>query len=287
MRWEIIALSLMTVYYAHCSKGEPYVDHPVSDLYRLNQRQREELSVSGIDTIPDIPIDFPLSDIQKRIRNAVHSGSSWRSTELDRHLNDVQWPLYYLDFEAFAPALPHFVGTKPYEAVPFQFSIHTQATPNGALEHHEYLHIHQTDPRPNLAEQLLSTIGQTGSIVVYSSYEKRILKGLAKAFPEYSIVIQSVIERLWDLLPIIKSHYYHPDFRGSFSIKSVLPALRPSEGWSQLEVGDGMTAVLIYEQALAEEDLARRDALFESLRAYCKQDTLAMFHVREALLAHE
>ncbi|MDT8439360.1 MAG: DUF2779 domain-containing protein [Wenzhouxiangellaceae bacterium] len=155
-------------YYAHCSEGLIEVEHPISDLYRLSQGRREELIASGVETIPDIPEDFPLSDVQERIREAVRTGQPWRSAELDDRLNEVEWPLYYLDFEAFQPALPRFVGTKPYQAIPFQFSLHVQARPDDPVEHHEYLHTENTDPRPDLIDQLLDVIGRTGSIVVYS-----------------------------------------------------------------------------------------------------------------------
>lgn len=272
-------------YYGHCSQGLVEAEHPISDLYRLSQRRREELIARGVETIPEIPEDFPLSDVQDRIREAVRTGRPWRSSELDEHLNTVEWPLYYLDFEAFQPALPRFVGTKPYQAIPFQFSLHLQTGPDDPIEHHEYLHTDNTDPRPALIEHLLAAIGEAGSVVVYSGYERRILNELAAAFPEHAIVLRALTERLWDLLPVIQAHYYHPDFRGSFSIKSVLPALVPEEGWSQLEVADGRSAVLMYEQALETRDEAIQDWLFDALRAYCRQDTLAMLKVREALSA--
>ena len=270
-------------YYGHCTQGLVEAEHPISDLYRLSQRRREELIANGVETIPDIPEDFPLSDVQERIRVAVQTGQPWRSAELDNQLNDVEWPLYYLDFEAFQPALPRFVGTKPYQAIPFQFSLHIQAGPSEPIEHLEYLHTENTDPRPALIERLLAAIGESGSVVVYSGYERQILNALATAFPEHAVKLHALTERLWDLLPIIQNHYYHPDFRGSFSIKSVLPALLPEAGWSELEVADGRSAVLMYEQALESKDEAMQDWLFDALRAYCKQDTLAMVKVREAL----
>ena len=272
-------------YYAHCSAGLVEVDHPISDLYRLSQRRREELLANGVEAIPDIPADFPLSTIQERIREAVRTGQPWRAPDLNEQLNAVEWPLYYLDFEAFQPALPRFVGTKPYQAIPFQFSLHVQAGPDDPLEHHEYLHTENTDPRPDLIEHLLAAVGEAGSIVVYSSYERQILNALGTAFPEHAEVLRAVTERLWDLLPVIQNHYYHPAFGGSFSIKSVLPALLPEEGWSDLEVADGRSAVLMYEQALVSKDEALQDWMFDALSAYCMQDTLAMVKVREALLA--
>ena len=271
-------------YYAHCSAGLEVLEHPITDLYRLGERRREELQATGIETIPEIPPDFPLSEIQTRIREVVRTGTPWRSPDLDSRLNAVDWPLYFLDFEAFSPALPRYIGTRPYQAIPFQFSLHVQKGPKSKLQHQDFLHTEHSDPRPALIEALLSRVGTTGSIVVYSGYERRVLNELSRDFPEYGAVLGLIAERLWDLLPIIQDHYYHPDFKGSFSIKSVLPALISEAGWSDLDIGDGLSAVLKYEQALEETDATTRNRIFDELRDYCRQDTLAMVQVREVLL---
>ena len=271
-------------YYTHCSAGLPKLEHPISDLYRLTPAGRERLSALGIETIPDIPDNYPLSETQSRIREAVRTGQPWQSPELRSQLEAVEWPLYYLDFEAWSPALPRYAGTRPYQALPFQYSLHIQRKPGGAPEHHEFLHEEPTDPRPELIEALLAVIGETGSIIVYSGYERRILGELATQFPDHELALRAVADRLWDLLPVIQQHYYHPDFRGSFSIKSVLPALLPGEGWSELDITGGMSAVIEYERAIMERDDAIRDHLFDALRDYCAQDTLAMVKLREALL---
>lgn len=271
-------------YYAHCSAGLERLEHPISDLYRLTQRRREQLQAEGIQTIPEIPEDFPLTEAQARIRDVVRTGHPWRSGELTGLLEAVEWPLYFLDFEAFAPALPRYVGTRPYQTIPFQYSLHVQNSPDGALTHREFLHTELTDPRPSLIDHLLDDIGPHGTIVVYSGYERRMLNELAATYPERAEVLGRVRDRLWDLLPIVQNHYYHPDFNGSFSIKSVLPALIDEAGWSDLEIGDGLSAVLKYEQALEETDAATRNRIFQELRDYCRQDTLAMLRLREVLL---
>ncbi|MFU8832436.1 MAG: DUF2779 domain-containing protein, partial [Wenzhouxiangella sp.] len=191
-------------------------------------------------------------------------------------------PLYYLDFEAFQPVLPHYRGTRPFQAIPFQYSLHIEGQ-DGDLTHHEYLHTEKTDPRPALAKALLEALGETGSIVVYSGYERRMLNELATALPELAPRLRAATDRLWDLLPIIRNHYYHPDFNGSFSIKSVLPALVPGANWSELDITDGLAAANAYQQALTEPNPQARQTIFENLRAYCQQDTLAMLELRRAL----
>jgi len=269
-------------YYAHCSEGVEFPDNPLDHLHRLHHTRRAELEAMGIERIEDIPEEFNLNGMQQRIRQAVITQQPWQSGQLAEVLNDVEWPLYYLDFEAFQPALPRFPDTRPYQAIPFQYSLHVE-TEDGQLSHHEYLHTEPTDPRPPLAQSLINAIGTHGSIVVYSGYERRILNELATAVPELATQLQATTERLWDLLPIIRNHYYHPDFRGSFSIKAVLPALVKGNDWSELEIADGMAAASAYEQAISNLKSASAQSIFSELREYCRKDTQAMVLLRNSL----
>lgn len=270
-------------YYAHCSEGVEFPAQPVDNLYRLHPNRRAELQARGIEAIPDIPEEFPLTEVQQRIRQAVLNQTPWQSARLQRELENVTWPLYYLDFESFAPALPLYPGTRPFQAIPFQYSLHIESA-GGEVTHQEYLHTESTDPRPALAQSLLDTIGSVGSILVYSGYERRMINEMAVAAPGFAPQLKAVTERLWDLLPIVRNHYYHPDFNGSFSIKAVLPALVPGADWSDLSIADGMAAATNYEQALQGEDPKQRQRIFSALREYCKQDTLAMVKLRGALI---
>ena len=271
-------------YYGHCSAGLPSSEHPISDLYRLNSADREKLSQLGVETIPDIPDDFPLNRIQARMRKTVRIGQPWQSPALREQLEAIQWPLYYLDFEAWSPALPRYVGTRPYQAIPFQYSLHIEHQTGGMLKHHEYLHTEATDPRSELIDALLTDIGKTGSIIVYSGYERRIFAELAAQFPDHEATLSAVADRLFDLLPIIRQHYYHPSFRGSFSIKSVLPAVVQKDPWSNLQIDSGLLAAVRYEQAITSTDAAFRETTFSDLRKYCAEDTNAMVLLRRALL---
>ena len=269
-------------YYANCTEGMRFPDNPIDHLYRLNSTRREQLQAIGVETISDIPDDFDLTPMQERIRQAVVTGRSWQSPDLARVLEEPTWPLCHLDFEAWQPALPPYPGMRPFQAIPFQFSLHIEQ-PDGSLIHRDYLHEQQSDPRRPLAEALLEAIGETGSIVVYSSYERRMIHELANHLPDLRDRLLALADRLWDLLPVVRNHYYHPDFRGSFSIKNVLPALLPDEGWSELEIADGLEAAVAYEQALATTDPISRKWAFRNLRAYCAQDTLAMVKLMRAL----
>ena len=269
-------------YYAHCSDGIEFPKNGLDQLHRLHPNRRAELEALGIDRIEDIPPDFDLNEMQERIRQAVITGQAWQCGRLTEALTQVDWPLYYLDFEAFQPALPRYAGTRPFQAIPFQFSLHHE-TPDGELQHLEYLHTEDSDPRPALAHYLVSAVGDTGSIVVYSGYERRMLNELAAAVPELATELEAVKARLWDLLPVIREHFYHPDFHGSFSIKAVLPAVLPGRNWSKLAISDGMAAAAAYESALDNLDSPEAQQTFRELHSYCRMDTQAMVDLRREL----
>jgi hypothetical protein len=269
-------------YYAHCTKGLPALEHPVENLPRLSAEKRQQLLDREIDEISDIPSDFSLNETQTRVRAAVISGDDWVSEGLAEELANIEYPVHHLDFEAFMPAIPVFAGTHPYDAVPFQYSIHREEK-SGEVKHLEYLCGDGDDPRRELATQLVSDLGKGGSICVYSSYERTVIKALSVRLPELQAELDVLLPRLWDLLPIVQRHYYHPDFHGSFSIKSVLPALVPELTYEGMKIADGRVAAGMYEKARGMEDQAARDEIFENLRVYCEQDTMAMVELRRAL----
>ena len=169
----------------------------------------------GVTTIDEIPDGTKLSQVQRRVKENIE----WISEKLGPVLKAVQYPVHHLDFETVMLAVPRFSETRPYQALPVQWSNHIeQAT--GELSHEEFLHKDVSDPRKVLAEALLDSLGERGSICVYSPYEKSILEQLAEALPVIgSRAIGSLVKRIWDLLPIVRDHYYHPRFAGSYSLK--------------------------------------------------------------------
>jgi len=153
-------------------------------------------------------------------------------------LAKAQFPVHFLDFETFMPALPVFAGTRPYQSIPFQWSDHVLSI-DERVSHREYLHDGPDDPRRRFAESLLDAVGVVGSVVVYSGYEKDCLRELETVFPEFASRLAPLRARLFDRHPVIKAHIYDPAFHGSFSIKSVIPALVPHLSYDDLEIGDG------------------------------------------------
>ena len=150
-------------------------------------------------------------------------------------------------------------------------------------EHVDYLHDHDDDPRPRLGERLIAALGHEGTICTYSGYERRVLRALGEAMPQLADALGAIKSRLFDLLPVVRNGYYHPRFRGSFSIKSVLPVLVPELGYDDLEIADGQMAAVRYALALSSTDRQERRHIFTDLRAYCARDTLAMVRLRAVL----
>ena len=189
-----------------------------------------------------------------------------------------------IDFETFNPALPAYIGTRPYLQVPFQWSTHILGG-NGALDHHEFLAEGADDPRRRFAETLIDVLGDSGSILVYSSFEKSRLNEIAKVYPDLQDNIEAITERFVDLLALLRRDFYHPNFKGSFSIKTVLPALVPDLRYDGLGIKEGATAAASFEKSLHSDcPEIEKKRIRDDLLAYCKQDTLAMVEIYKALL---
>lgn len=194
-------------------------------------------------------------------------------------LQQWEYPLSYFDIEAIAYPIPRYPNSRPYQNLPFQFSCHVQQDENSELEHYEFLHDENNDPRPSFIQKILEVIPQSGSIVVYhQTYEISRFKELARDFPEYAQAINDLILRVIDLKKVIMDTVYYPAFLGSFSIKKVAPVLLGREAsYHHLEVGDGIEAMLSYEKMLnLHSGDPRKEKIHKELLKYCKQDTLLM-----------
>ena len=268
---------------AHCARDWPEVPDPVEWLPRIGEKSAIVLRAAGTHRMADLPAS-DLNAHQLRVRSCHEENRAWVGDGLAAALSGLAGPVHYLDFETFATPIPMLARSRPYEPVPIQWSCHTLEA-DGQLAHHEFLADGRGDPREEFAQTLLAALGARGSIVVYSHYEKSILGKLALALPHLAGAIEAVIERLVDLLPIVKANVYFPAFHGSYSVKKVLPALAPGFGYSHLQVQDGLAAMAGFRRMLEEPDRIARHGLRNDLLAYCGQDTLAMMKVHEALVA--
>ena len=255
-------------------------------LPRLPQAGVSELKALGIESISCIPADFLLTPKQVIIRDATASGHPYVAPDLAGLLRCCGPPACYLDFEAMMPPIPLYEGTRPYQTIPFQWSLHV-IDADGVLHHREFLAEGGCDPRRRFTETLIEAFAAfDGPILVYSAYEQTRLKELAGEFPDLSASLNALIARLVDLLPIVRAAVYFPEFQFSNSIKSVAPALCPGFGYDDLEgVADGGAASAAFLQ-LASGSLTipeQVEQLRAALLAYCQRDTLALVEVHRAL----
>ena len=278
-------------FHDHCTAQEPQAVHPVSWLPKVQTKAlKAHLANPEITELAQVP-DELLNPLQRRVKAATLNSKVFFDTKAAASaLKSHKLPAYFLDFETVNVPIPLWAGTRPYQQVPFQFSCH-RLSRTGTLDHREFLHVHNSDPSVDFVAALLIAcdVGTSNApIFVYNQgFESARIKDLATRFSKQRKALLSVTDRLVDLQPIAKAHYYHPLQRGSWSIKDVLPALVPDLSYEQLEgVKDGGTAPLAFLEIIAEQtEVERKTLLIKQLLAYCKLDTLAMVRVREALLA--
>lgn len=264
-------------YLAHCRAQEPPgPDFPIEQLPnagKLIDRLRE----AGIKDIRNIPEPMVAQERHLRIIRATHSGKPYVSSALATTLQAIPYPRYFLDFETIQFAVPRWVGTRPFQQIPFQFSCHVDAG-DGQLGHTDYLDLTGADPSRRFAEALIDAVDTRGSVIVWNrGFESGRIRELATRFPDLAKALTRIIERMVDLLPMYREGYYHPDMQGSWSLKSVLPTIAPDLDYNALCVGDGMAAQDAYRQAIAPKTSAEeRFQLQANLREYCRPDTFAM-----------
>lgn len=265
--------------------GNGIEDH-VFHLPSLHSKKVVALSASGVVSLSALPAKFPLTDIQQRAVKCVQSKAPYVARLFKHELEAVEWPVRYLDFETVMTASPLYDGIAPFEQVVTQFSVHTCSAPGVIVNHAEYLAEAERDCQRDLAERILTELGDQGSIVVYSSFESVRISALASRFPDLHDRLLRLKDRLVDLLPIVRRGFYHHQLRGSFSIKRLLPAVVPEMSYDGLWIADGGAAVAHFARmALGEYEHAEIERTREHLLAYCRQDTLAMVRLHAALLA--
>ncbi len=282
--WEQCFSPYACEFFQHCSRDKP--DDWILYLPRLAEASRARLRDAGIERISDIPDDFPLCPLQKRVREAVRRGREVSEPGLAEALSGFGPPADYLDFETMNPAVPLYAGTRPYERIPFQWSLHRVGS-EGRVSHQEFLADGRTDPRLPFAQTLLRALEETDNpVVVYSSFQAATLKRLAESLPDLADRLERACSRLKDLLSVVKKHLYHPAFRFSFSIKNVAPASSPGFGYDDLgavAAGDQASALFVAlarGELTGEEEARARGELLE----YCQRDTQALLELHWALI---
>lgn len=260
------------------------------NIYKLctpGARRIGELEDEGVQTIADIPDDENLTVKQRCQVQATQLGTRViKREEIDAFLKTFQFPLYFFDYETLASVVPPFDGMRPYQQVPFQYSLHILRNPSAPLEHREFLQTENSSPARNLVEQLKEDIGTEGSVVVwYQGFEKGCNVTLADLVPEHAEFLYELNDRIVDLMiPFSEGWYVDKDFYGSASIKAVLPVLVPELSYKELAIQGGATAQNTWmSTVLGGKNQSKKDVIMEDMRKYCTLDTLAMVKIWEVL----
>jgi len=282
---------------AHCRKPYecPFIgfcwpndsEYPIAGLGGGAKKLGEWVG-AGYRDIRDVPFSEISSDQQARIHRVTVEGKPELLSGAGDFARELPYPRYYLDFETIGPAIPAWRGTRPYQTLPIQWSCHIEQAP-GEMDHAEFLDLSGEPPMRPLAEALIDALGATGPVLMYTDYERRVIRGLAEMFPHLADPLMRIDDRLVDLHPATKAYYYHPDMLGSWSIKAVLPTIAPDMDYAALEgIQEGTEASAAYLQAIgAKTSAERRESLRQQLLSYCKHDTEAMVRLVHFFMGSE
>lgn len=260
--------------------------HHVRETYYANAKVWIPWLANGWTRIPEVP-DPVLADLRKpvallRQKPAIIADQLVVSDDLRAALAPFDVPLAWLDFETVMPALPQWPGTAPLEQLPVQFSA---ITVDGEVV--DFLADGPDDCRAALAARLVEACAGAERVVAYyATFERGCLERLADAVPEHAVELRAIAAKLIDLLPPVQEHVYHPGFRGSFSLKAVLPVMVPELTYAGLLVADGDTASTRLLELLFEPERytdAERSRWRAALLTYCRLDVQAMVRLLEVL----
>ncbi len=266
----------------HCWPGD--TDYPIRGLGGSKAKLGQYVALGARD-IRDVGVEEISADTQLRIHRVTCDGEAEVLENASRILGSLDYPRYYLDFETIAPAVPFWKGTRPYAAVPVQWSCHIDdGSGDGslaAMQHAEFLDLSGEAPMRGLAEKLIECLGDSGPVLMYTNYEERVIERLIEMFPDLKSPLRAIVDRLFDLHPVVKDNYYHPDMLGSWSIKAVLPTIAPHLDYENLEgIKEGTGAADGFIEAIDPATLPQRKAeLEEQLLCYCRFDTEAMVEI--------
>lgn len=265
----------------YCASLAPKgAEYPVEILpNQTGKKLAEALRAQGIFDLREAPENLFRAGPLARIHAATKSGVAFHDKEgLAKAVGAWPYPRFYLDFETINHVIPLWTHQRPFEQIPFQFSCHVEQA-DGTISHHQFLDTSGDDPSRPCAEALLAALGRSGAIITYNLPTERAgIRKLAERCPDLAGPLLACVDRLVDLLPIVRDHYYHADMRGSFSIKAVLPVVTPELSYKDLDgVQDGLAAMAAWVEASdPQTPIERREALRAQLLSYCELDTWAM-----------
>lgn len=276
-------------FWKYCAKEIPTPS--VFDLYRMSFSKKIDYYKKGKIRYEDL-INEPKITNDKQLRQMSfylkEQGTYIDKAGIDAFLDTLSYPIYFLDFETVQPVIPEYIGTKPYAQIPFQYSLHYIEKEGGELKHKEFLAESGTDPRRALAERLCEDIPMNVCVTAYNkAFECTRIKELAETFPDLAEHLLNIKDNIKDLLePFQSGYYYNKSMGGSFSIKSVLPAIFPDDSalnYKNLEqIHNGGEAMSIFPK-IKDMPKEEQKSTRHNLLKYCELDTYAMVKVWEEL----
>jgi hypothetical protein len=264
-----------------CHSGLP--EFSIYDIPYLSKPNKRNLLAQGILEAKDIPLNYGLNKKQRLVAerartNTEHIDRDSLQVELDR----LQYPLWFLDYETCMSAIPQYDGYHPQQQIVFQYSLHCLDQPGGTLQHFGHIAITTGDPSLSLLEHLSKDLGSSGTVIVWNkTFEMTMNKGMAKLYPEYAEFLEDVNARIYDLGDIVNLGYYiHPGFKGSWSIKYVLPVMVKELSYEGMEIKEGTQASMAWWNiTFGNLDEMEKIKLVVNLVEYCKLDTQAMVEI--------
>ncbi|MFY9310205.1 MAG: DUF2779 domain-containing protein [Bacteroidia bacterium] len=267
-----------------CWKNVP--KNSVFEITGVPKAELFNLYHNGFKTINEIPESNTLNkNANIHVQSVKQGEARVDKAAIKEFLDKISYPLFFMDFETFMPAVPIYNNTKPYQHIPFQYSLHYKKEKDAPVEHIDFLAEQGTDPRKAFLESLLKHTEAPGTILVFDTLmERNVLNGLKKDFPEHTAEIDNRLSRMIDLMqPFQERSYYHPAMKNSHSIKNILHALIPEMAYTDLKISSGSIAMIAFEQLQTETDIFKIIQTREELTEYCKLDTLAMVKIFEIL----
>lgn len=269
---------------ARCHAKGADTEYPIEVLPR-GGKAVDALLADGFCDLRDVPPNRLTTEMHRRVYDATISGLPFFDITATRDLRALPPPFSYLDFETISYSVPEVIGTRPFEQVPFQWSVHVEDS-RDSVRHAEFLAVDDFGDFEVMAVALIAALPSSGPIFAYNAgFEERVLLRLAEWVPERASELRALAGRLIDLLPITRLSYYHRDMRGSWSIKSVMPTIDTRLDYTfldEVQEGDGAQQAFLELRApgvTPERSTALRGALLK----YCRHDTWVMVVLRHFL----
>jgi hypothetical protein len=255
----------------------------IYDVPRLSKKKKQQLLDFGILAAKDIPDSFDLNEKQKLIveqakTNLEHIDYKSLASEFKK----IVFPVYFLDYETCISAIPKYEGYHPQEQIVFQYSLHKMETLNGKIMHTDHISITADDPSVSLIEELITKIGHAGTIIVWNkAFEMTMNKEMAKIHPNYAESLDRINQRIFDLGEVVNQGYYlRPGFKGSWSIKNVLPIMVPELSYKEMEINKGdQASITWWNMCFGQLGESEKAHLKEAMLRYCELDTWAMVKI--------